>query len=82
VYSKYQRKKALELYDQYRSVSKIIQQLGYPTRHSFFSWLDERDLLPKNKTPRRNKTIVKKRDFFVYSKLKLFIHTCIAGVVL
>lgn len=53
MYSKYQRKKALQLYDQCQSVSKVIQQLGYPTRQRLYDWIAERDCPPKNRAPRK-----------------------------
>lgn len=53
MYSKYQRKLALQLYDQSKSVSKVIQQLGYPTRKRLYDWIAERDSPPERKTPRR-----------------------------
>jgi len=53
VYSNYQRKKTLQFYDQCNSVSKVIQQLGYPTRKRLYDWIAERDAPPKNKTARR-----------------------------
>lgn len=53
MYSKYQRKTALQLYDQFKSVSKVIQQLGYPTRKRLYDWIAERDSPPNKKAPRR-----------------------------
>ena len=53
MYSKYQRKKALQLYDQCKSISKVIRKLGYPTRQRLYDWIFERDSPPGNKTPRR-----------------------------
>ena len=44
---------ALQLYDQSNSVSKVIQQLGYPTRQRLYDWIAERDSPPKRKAPRR-----------------------------
>lgn len=53
MYSKYQRKTALQLYDQSKSVSKVIQQLGYPTRKRLYDWIAERNSPPHSKAPRR-----------------------------
>ncbi|MEG6613925.1 helix-turn-helix domain-containing protein [Pseudoclostridium thermosuccinogenes] len=53
MYSKYQRKKALQLYDQCKSVSKVIQQLGYPTRKRLYDWIAERNSPPSRKAPRQ-----------------------------
>jgi transposase InsO family protein/transposase-like protein len=53
VYSKHERKKALELYDQCKSVSEVIQQLGYPTRRCLYDWIDKRDYPTESKAPRR-----------------------------
>lgn len=44
---------ALQLYDQSKSVSKVIQQLGYPTRQRLYDWIAERDSPPKRKATRR-----------------------------
>jgi len=49
VYSNEQRKIALQLYDQCKSVSKVIQHLGYPTRRGLCNWIAERDLPSKTK---------------------------------
>lgn len=53
MYSKYQRKIALQLYDQSKSVSKVIQQLGYPTRKRLYGWIAERDSPSERKAPRK-----------------------------
>ncbi len=38
MYSKYQRNKALQLYEQCSSVSMVIQKLGYPSRMQIYKW--------------------------------------------
>ncbi len=53
MYSKYQRKRALQLYDQCKSVSKVVQKLGYPTRTRLYDWIAERNAPPKSKIPRK-----------------------------
>ncbi len=53
VYSKYQMNKALKLYDQSKSVTKVIQCLGYPTRQALYAWIAARDAFPKPKAPRK-----------------------------
>jgi len=53
VYSEYQKKQALLLYDQLKSVTKVIQRLEYPTRQSLYNWISARDGPPKEKAPRK-----------------------------
>lgn len=38
-YSKEQIKKALELYQQYKSVSETVRILGYPSREYLYKWI-------------------------------------------
>lgn len=54
MYSKYQREKALQLYDQCKSVSKVIKQLGYPSRKRLYDWMAQRNA-KKNKKVHRKK---------------------------
>lgn len=77
MYSKYQRKKALQLYDQNKSVSKVIQQLEYPTRQGLYRWIAERDSPPNRKASRRkyNNSPEHPRHPPVELKLKT-IHRC------
>lgn len=54
MYSKEQREKALQLYDQCHSVTKVIRTLGYPkTRQGMYLWIKQRNESPKEKSPRR-----------------------------
>lgn len=53
MYSEDQRERALALYDQHKSVTKVIQFLGYPTRQALYTWIDIRRSPPKVKAPRR-----------------------------
>ena len=41
MYTKEKKEKALKVYEEVRSVSKVIQKLGYPTREGFYKWLRE-----------------------------------------
>lgn len=77
MYSKYQRKKALQLYDQLKSVSKVIQQLGYPTRKRLYDWIAERNAPSKTKAVRNkyNNTPNHPRHPSVELKLDT-IHRC------
>jgi|GEM_PF-1519696 len=43
MYSKEQREKALELFDRNGSITRTIQALGYPTRRSLYTWIQERE---------------------------------------
>ncbi|WP_313187647.1 IS3 family transposase [Lacrimispora sp.] len=77
MYSKYQRNKALQLYDQCNSVSKVIHQLGYPTRKRLYDWIAERDAPPKSKTKRRKFNNTPNHPRHPSLKLKLdTIHRC------
>jgi len=77
VYSKYQRKTALQLYDQCKSVSKVIQQLGYPTRKRLYDWITERNSPPSNKAPRRKFNNTPNHPRHPSLKLKIdTIHRC------
>ena len=53
MYSEGQKKRALTLYDQCKSVTKVIQCLGFPTRKALYNWIAERDLPPRIKASRR-----------------------------
>ena len=53
MYSIYQRERALQLYDQCKSVSKAFQKLGYPTRKRMYDWIAERNSPLKSKIPRK-----------------------------
>lgn len=77
MYSEYQRKKALQLYDQCKSVSKVIQQLGYPTRKRLYGWIAERDSPLCSKAPRRKFNNTPDHPIHPSLKLKLeTIHRC------
>lgn len=52
VYSEEQKKKALNLYDQSKSITKVIQRLGYPTRRTLYDWIATRDAPLKKRPPR------------------------------
>lgn len=52
MYSEDQKKCALELYAQNKSVTKVIQYLGYPTKGALYSWIAERDSQPRIRAPR------------------------------
>ena len=53
MYLKYKREKTLQLYDQCKSVSKVIQQLGYPTRKSLYVWIADCYSPTRIKAPRQ-----------------------------
>ena len=54
MYKKEEKEKALKLYEEVKSVKKIIQKLGYPTREGLYKWLrDSKNPPDKTKTPRR-----------------------------
>ncbi len=43
------KKQALKLYDQSKSVAKVIQLLSYPTRKALYKWIATRDDPPKKR---------------------------------
>lgn len=53
MYSEDQKKRALKLYDQHKSVTKVIQCLGYPTRQALYTWIAVRVSPPRIKAPRK-----------------------------
>jgi len=53
VYSKYQREKPSQLYDQCKSVGKVIQQLRYPSRKRLYVWIAQRNSNKNKKAPRK-----------------------------
>ena len=54
MYKKEEKEKALKLYEEVKSVKKIIQKLGYPTREGLYKWLrDSKNPPDKTKAPRR-----------------------------
>jgi len=55
MFSATQKKQALELYDQFKSVTKVILLLGYPSRQALYRWIAQRDEPPKQKSAYRGK---------------------------
>ena len=54
MYKKEEKENALKLYEEVKSVKKVIQQLGYPTREGLYKWLrDSKNPPDKTKAPRR-----------------------------
>jgi putative transposase len=52
-YSDEQVKRALELYDELQSVSKVIQRLGYPSKQGLYTWVGAKGRLQQAKGPRK-----------------------------
>lgn len=48
-YSKEQIKKALELYQQCKSVSQTVRILGYPTRENLYKWIKKENVTQKER---------------------------------
>ena len=48
-YSKEQIKKALELYQQCKSVSQTVRILGYPTRENLYKWIKKENVPQKER---------------------------------
>lgn len=53
MYSKEQRETALQLHDEFQSVTKVIQKLGYPSRQGMYKWLRGRSNPPEDKAERK-----------------------------
>ncbi len=53
MYSDDQIDQALKLYAQSKSVTKLIQRLGYPTRRAVYKWNAAREATPRPKAPRK-----------------------------
>ena len=47
MYSQEQKEKAIQLYDQTKSVTETIRILGYPTRRNLYTWISEKNSPPK-----------------------------------
>ena len=43
-FSEEEKKKALQLYDETGSISKVIQRLGYPSRQNMYTWIKNRNI--------------------------------------
>ena len=41
-FSEEEKSKALQLYDETGSISKVIQKLGYPSRQNMYTWIKNR----------------------------------------
>jgi len=50
MFSATQKKQALDLYDQFKSITKVILLLGYPSRQALYQWIALRDEPPKQKS--------------------------------
>ena len=73
MYSKEQRESALQLYDECRSVTKVIQKLGYPSRQGMYKWIKERTKSPKEKASRKRLTNAKEHPLHPSAETKLTI---------
>ena len=67
MYLKYQREKALQLYDQCKSVSKVIQQLVYPTQKRLMTGLLIAISLHASKLP--DESLIMLRTILVYNQI-------------
>lgn len=77
MYSAYQRNKALQLYYQIGSVSKVIQKLGYPTRQGLYAWISQRNRPIHEKAPRRKHNNTPEHPMHPSIDLKLdTLHRC------
>lgn len=77
MYSENQKKRALKLYDQHKSVTKVIQRLGYPTRSALYMWITVRNSAPRIKVPRKKWNNKPAHPIHPPHELKLaIIHRC------
>jgi putative transposase len=50
MYSEEQYRKALEVYEETKSVTKTITILGYPARRqTLYNWINRKRMLPENR---------------------------------
>lgn len=77
MYSENQINQALKLYDQTKSVTKVIQCLGYPTRRALYNWIATRDAVPKPKATRKRWNNTPDHPMHPSVELKMdVIHRC------
>ena len=55
MFSATQKKQALDLYDQFKSITKVVLLLGYPSRQALYQWIALRNEPPKQKSAYRGK---------------------------
>lgn len=46
-YTEQDKERALTLYDELESVTKVIHELGYPTRQNMHTWIKNRNSILK-----------------------------------
>ncbi len=77
MYSKYQRNKALQLYEHCSSVSMVIQKLGYPSRMQLYKWIKNKDDPPRKKLSRKRFNNTLEHPLHPPIELKLdVLHRC------
>lgn len=77
MFSNQQKEKALKLYDEVGSVTKVIHQLEYPSRQAMHKWINNRDNPPKERPPRKKINNRPLRNLHPSYKIKLdAIHRC------
>ncbi len=77
MYSKYQRNKAPQLYEQCSSVSMVIQKLGYLSRMQLYKWIKNKDDPPRKKRSRKRFNNTLEHPLHPPIELKLdVLHRC------
>lgn len=72
-----QKTQALHLYDETKSVTKVITQLGYPTRQTLYKWLQKRSEPPKQ--PKTRKRFINTANHPLHPSLETkleILHRC------
>ena len=72
-----QKTQALHLYNETKSVTKVITQLGYPTRQTLYKWLQKRSEPPKQ--PKNRKRFINTANHPLHPSLETkleILHRC------
>ena len=76
-FSEEEKSKALQLYDETGSISKVIQKLGYPSRHHMYTWINNRYIERKRRESDYTDSPDHRRHPSLETKLEI-IHRCFA----
>ena len=74
-FSEEEKKKALQLYDETGSISKVIQKLGYPSRQNMYTWIKNRNIERKRRKSDYTDSPDHRRHPSLETKLEI-IHRC------
>ena len=65
MYSKQEKDQALKLYEQCKSIRKVIQSLEYPNRQTLYRWVDTKNDSPKKNYQGKN-IIIQPNTVFIH----------------